>query len=449
MRPLVGLICLLGLVFPGVPARADTRSELTALLSTPRAGVTAVSVIDLDSGAVVMNHRAHELLKPASVLKIVTTAAALDALGPEYRFETSVFSEGTGAPHLYVEGGGDPALAIEELWLLARAVRRRGVTAVGDIVLDSSGFVTTRERTGQRAYSAGSSALPFNFNSLGIEIIGGQPGQPARVSPEIWELPVSLRGRIVTGAANAWSVDEDSGGGLSYRIAGTVRRGESATVYRSVPDPEAYFGGAFQAFLQSNGVTVRGRVRAGQIPPGATLLVRHRSKPLTDVLRDLNHYSNNFTAEQVLLALSAAGAEPRRRERGLERIAGFLRAIGVAEGEVRLEDASGLSHGNRISAAALNRVLVEMTRRDDLHPEFEISLAVAGRNGTLRGRRIGPGGVVRAKTGTINGVSSLAGYVTSGARRRFAFTIISNGVVKDQAVRLEDRIVEVLSRAGA
>jgi D-alanyl-D-alanine carboxypeptidase/D-alanyl-D-alanine-endopeptidase (penicillin-binding protein 4) len=217
-----------------------------------------------------------------------------------------------------------------------------------------------------------------------------------------------------------------------------------AEVYRSVTDPTAYFGAVFPQLLRSVGVSGKLLARRGAPPQNARPLTVARSKPLSQIVEDLNHFSNNFIAEQLLYALG--GPRPYDRERGLGVLTDYLLELGVAASEIRLEDASGLSHENRLTARALTRLLRANLESVEVHPEFEVSLSVAGRSGTLRKRDFGvPDGRVRAKTGTLDGVSSLAGYLTTKRGRRLAFAILLNSMRdKQAALRIEDDLVRLL-----
>jgi D-alanyl-D-alanine carboxypeptidase/D-alanyl-D-alanine-endopeptidase (penicillin-binding protein 4) len=180
-------------------------------------------------------------------------------------------------------------------------------------------------------------------------------------------------------------------------------------------------------------------------------MYEHASKPLVDIVRDLNHFSNNFIAEQLLLALGEVPGGGRDRQVGLDRLSRYLVDLGVPSEQVSLADASGLSHTNRLTPRSIVTVLRRMARSVEVGPEFEISLSVSGRNGTLRRRYFGGGEspTVRAKTGTLDGVSSLAGYLSGRSGKRYAFAIIGNDLAsKARALKLEERLVETLYEAG-
>ncbi len=450
------MVCVLGWVRAAPSHGADDPSSLAqriaALVDGEKGGKFGILVVDAVRGDTVFSRHAELPLKPASVLKIVTAAAALELLGPEFTFQTEFWGTHVipgGVETLTVVGGGDPALTTEEVWLAARELHKRGLRRIGKVVLDESRFVSLRPASGQRAYRAGSAGLAFNFNSLGLKICPTTLGQNAIVSADPWESGATITGTVRTSKGGELRVD-GKGSGLRFVVGGSVPPGDCFSVYRSVPDPAAYLGRTFVELLRSVGVQVIRGAAPGVRPTEGRLLYQHSSKPLVDVLRDLNHYSNNFIAEQVLLALGQLPGGQRDRQVGLDRLIGYLSERGVPGEQMSLADASGLSHTNRLTARAIVAVLQHMGQHAGVGPEFEISLSVSERNGTLRRRDFGGAeSMVRAKTGTLDGVSSLAGYLTSVSGRRYTFAIIGNELPsKASALRLEDRLVELLHEVG-
>lgn len=455
----VALLCagLWGLLIPAAlqgaePPQSGVAERLGALVRADQNGRSAVVVVDTSTGRTVFAHNPDLPLKPASVLKVATAAAALEYLGAEFTFRTQFWTENFvsgGVDTLTIVGGGDPDFTTEDAWLAAREIHKRGVRRIGRIQLDESQFISLQAPSGQRAYRAGSAGLPFNFNSIGFEVCPTVVGRNAVVSVDPWESGATLAGQIKTARGGRFTVDE-RGGWLRYQLGGSVSPGACVELYRAVDDPKMYLGRTFAELLRSVGVQVNRPPVEGRRGAGATLLYEHHSKPLVDIVRDLNHYSNNFIAEQIVLGLGMNVTGMRDRSAGLERIAAYLGRLGVPVEQVSLADGSGLSHANRLTARAVTTVLGAMHHDVAIGPEFEISLSVSGRSGTLRERRFGSDErVVRGKTGTLDGVSSLAGYVTTAAGRHLAFAVIVNEArSKDVARRFENKIVELLYEAG-
>ncbi|NLF26085.1 MAG: D-alanyl-D-alanine carboxypeptidase/D-alanyl-D-alanine-endopeptidase [Deltaproteobacteria bacterium] len=412
-----------------------------------------VAVIDIDSGRQIYGYNAETPLIPASVMKVLTTTVALKELGPDFRFETRVFYDVIRdgfASNLYVQGGGDPDLTTEKLWLIARAIKQRGVNRIGRLVLDGSRFTDTISRRGVRAYQSGTSALALNFNSFGFEVCPTVPGKNARTVVDPPEAGVVLSGRIATVKGNslAFQIDEAA---LqmppSYRLSGSIGAAKGCQViYRSVPDPQHYFGEVLRQLLKSLGVIVPDKAVFATLPPGAKRLWTHKSKALSLILEDLNHYSNNFTAEQITTVLGTSSKGTADHRLGLARMADYLKRSGFDPTEFYVADGSGLSRENRLSARIVTRILFEVHRDKNIQPEFEKSLSVAGRNGTLRKRDLGALGLrLRGKTGTLDGVSALSGYLFDVDKRKLAFAILQNRTVsRDRAFYLEARVVKEL-----
>ncbi|MFM1847880.1 MAG: hypothetical protein RL417_1354 [Pseudomonadota bacterium] len=450
----IGVLLGAAVIAPGrVAAEVPLEDRLRSIVTAEKGGTFGVVIVDLANGNGVYSQNPDLTLKPASVLKIVTAAAALELLGPEYTFRTEFWVNHPvpgGVETLTVVGGGDPDLTTEGGWLVARELHKRGIRRIGSIVLDESHFASLRPASGQRAYRAGSAGLSFNFNSIGFKICPTSPGKNAVVSVDPWESGATISGNVRTGKGGGLTVDQ-KGSGLRYVLGGFVPPGECVSVYRSVPDPAGYFGRTFVELLRGVGVQVLRGAAPGRKSAGARLMYEHASKPLVDIVRDLNHFSNNFIAEQLLLALGEVPGGGRDRQVGLDRLSRYLVNLGVPSEQVSLADASGLSHTNRLTPRAIVTVLRRMARSVEVGPEFEISLSVSGRNGTLRRRDFGGGEspTVRAKTGTLDGVSSLAGYLSGRSGKRYAFAIIGNGLAsKARALKLEERLVETLYEAG-
>ncbi len=445
-------VLLLGLAGPAGADAGDLTKELRQLLAKQKAASISVVISDLHSGQVLASESPRELLKPASVLKILTSATALDTLGPEYRFATELRYDkrsGSKISTLFIKGGADPSLTLESLWLLLRKVYKQGVRSIDSVVIDSAGFSVPRERVGQRAFETGSSPLALSFNSIGLDVCPGALGTGASVIPDPWEADVSVRGSIKTVAKGAgqFGIDEreSKSAHVDYTLSGTIGvNRDCETIYRSVRDPVHFFSTVFERMAQSLGISILRVPHVGSTPTTAPLLLTHYSKPLSLIVEDMNHFSTNFIAEQIVYALGYEN-QAFDRERGLKRLEAQAQTAGFSSGDFEIVDGSGLSHNNRLSAALIAAVLRRAALSPEFGVEFQKSLSVAGRNGTLKERHFDPGVVVRGKTGTLDGVSSLAGLVQAKSGREIAFAILQNGVAsKDKAVEFEDALVNAV-----
>lgn len=444
-------------------------------LTTDRLFKTAtvgLQVIDVATGEEVFAFEPDRPLSPASTMKVVTAAAALRHLGPAYTFTTPVLTDGrldgagTLKGNLYVQGSGDPHLVVEKLWKLIRDVKLAGVETIdGDLIFDEGFFDTDyalpgwdKPRDLQRgpSYFPSLGALSLNFNTVALVVGPGLPGGPGRVQLETPASDyVEVVNQVVTGSDRARrriavAREQISGGKLRFTVSGTVPAGAtSARYYRSVLDPTSHFAAAWAEMMRESGISLTGNIRRGTVPEGARVVAEHTSPPLTSILMDVNKYSNNFMAEQVLRTLGAeVKGAPGSTAKGLEVVREYLDALGVDPETYHLVNGSGLSRDLRLAPSVLTAVLVDMARDGQAGQEFASSLAIAGKDGTLMRRLTEEAGRMRGKTGTIDGVHCLTGYLDAGNGNRYAFAFLVNDLPgsADPARRAHDRFVrEVLA----
>jgi D-alanyl-D-alanine carboxypeptidase/D-alanyl-D-alanine-endopeptidase (penicillin-binding protein 4) len=386
---------------------------------------------------------------PASNQKILVACAALTLLGRDFQFDTRI-GVGEGGD-LVVIGDGDPNLSgrlfggdpTKVFRAMARDVAAKGVRSVRDLVLDASRFDAEYVHPEwpkdqlERWYCAPVAALVYNDSCWDVTVMPGTaPGAPSRISAEPSFLsPVVLnrcetvggRGNPVVHIGRAESGDFEVRGKITLASAGV-----SGNV--AVRDPVRFFGEAFRAALAAEGIAVEGQVREGKLPLAKELLA-YRSD-FAKTLDVMLVHSQNLYAECVFKRLgdgSFASAS--------DAVARALRSLEVPTAGLVARDGSGLSKENRVSARTMYGVLQAM--RDE--PLFVESLA-AGGEGTLRRRYRDLGERVRAKTGTIDGVSALSGYVTGRDGTRYVFTILANGASTARARKLQDLVVTSLAK---
>lgn len=440
-----------------------------------RSSRVGVDVVDVRTGESVFARGSTRGLVPASTAKVLTAAAALRALGPAHRFTTDVFADGpidgTGVLHgnLYVKGHGDPRMVIEVLWKLVYDLKLEGITRVeGDVVFDEGYFDTEYALTGWDkeldvregpSYFAPSSALSLNFNTVAVVVAPGpEPGKPARV---LLETPasgyVTVRSDATTSAVGTSRnleldriVADDH---MVFAVSGTVPADAGVKkYYRTVVDPTAYFMAAWTELETIHGIEVTGEHRRGTVPSTADLVHQHHSVPLTAILMDMNKYSNNFMAEQVLKAVGAETSDgPGSTAAGLDYVRGYLDTLGVERETYHLVNGSGLSRDATMPAALLTRVMVDMAHDEKVGHEFQTTLSIAGWDGTLNRRFEEDPARVRGKTGTINGVHCLTGYVTASDGNLYAFSFLVNELRggTGRARRLHDRFLRRMFNADA
>jgi D-alanyl-D-alanine carboxypeptidase/D-alanyl-D-alanine-endopeptidase (penicillin-binding protein 4) len=457
-------------------ARRDwLKGKLDDLFGAPWLAKSKVSVlvIESDTGRPLYARSDKTLLNAASNVKIVTSAAALALLGPEYRWRTTATVAGSaqGAPlpangelagDLFLRGFGDPTLNTEDLSSMVGDLAAMGLHKIhGGVVVDETFFDSAHvgpaydQKKESYASRAPSSAASLNANVVAVTIVPAlAAGGAARVVIEPASPYFTLGGRVVTSgegpAAPTVETSEDSGGRTRIVVSGRVRLGsEPRTFYRRVVQPPLYLGYTLKQLLERHGITVGKPVRVGAAPAqAARLLAAHESAPLGVVVHDLNKRSNNFAAEQVLRTLGAEiVGRPGTWDKGIEAVSRYLTGAGVRRGGYQMTNGSGLYDSNRFSAEQIVAVLRAAVRDFRISAEFMASLAVAGTDGTIA-HRMGSSlaeRYVRAKTGTLAGTSCLSGLAGSPGSVPLVFSFLMNDLANPtEARRTQDRAAELL-----
>ncbi len=438
-------------------ARRALQAELRRLLRTPpaRRGILGI-VIKRLSGPVLFARRSRRRFHPASCVKILTAAAALRRLGPDYRFDTVLLGDRKGdtlASPLYLWGQGDPSLTYEDLVHFAQALSQSGIRSLPKgIRVDDSFFSRRRFPPGygkpdDSGYAAPTGALSLEENRATVKV--SAPGCQVRVEVFPPSDYLVLRKGVRCGPRTRLDVSALRGRNRTLLVvSGTIRRDQGPfTFSRRIFHPSLFMGLTFARVLQKRGLAV-GPVRVvRRRPRGLAILLRHRSAPLSKLVTHMNHESDNFYAEQILRALGAkVFGPPGTTSKGLRVVAGLLARSGVPRGAYRITNGSGLFGATRLSPRQFVKVLEHLFTLPWLARALLESLPLAGRSGTLAGRPMGrASGRVRAKTGTLRGVSCLAGYVLDRAGRpQIAFAVMHNrfrGSVKPSR-RLQDAILD-------
>lgn len=429
-------------------SRSPLAARMEARLRDPalRASETGVEVLLLPQGRSLFSHNPHRLLRPASTIKILTGAASLALLGPEFTYHTDIIadapidSDGVLAGNLYVRGSGAPDLVGEAWWLMARRLAGLGLRRVsGDLVGDTSYFDTESRPPGwpppsaDSWYNAPVGALSCNFNVITLRItpaprIGSPPSVALEPSTSFFEV---VNRATTDRRSNSIEVRRRlENGRNTLTVSGSIRHGgKTVVVYRAVESPALYALHTFQEIASGEGIEIAGDLRLGTVPDGGHVLYRHPSKPLGELVRDMNKNSNNFMSEALLKTVAAERVGvPGTTENGVRMIGDFLSGIGLNPSANRIVDGSGLSRENRLSARFLAQVLAHIHRDFAIGPEMVASLSVGGTDGTLDARFANDDGMrrVRAKTGRIEGAITLAGYASNRDGSVIAFAILAN-----------------------
>jgi D-alanyl-D-alanine carboxypeptidase/D-alanyl-D-alanine-endopeptidase (penicillin-binding protein 4) len=420
----------------------------------PRGARVSLHVRDLDTGAVLFDHAGDERLNPASNTKVITAMAAVELLGPEYRFSTKVYLAGR---KLVLVGGGDPSLQPRDLWNLAEETAAAiDLDDVDTLVVDASMFSEASFGPGYDpdgpgdAYQAPSGALSLSFNTIEVVVRPAASGAPVDVEV----LPAGTAVRVMNAAMTARGELEidtrRTSEGTEVTLRGALPAGHAPVrVRRRVHDPATHTAATFAALLAARGDRGPLVLDRGAVPDDAVLIAEHRSQPLPQVLSSALRYSNNFTSEQVLRTLAHhATGSPGDFERGTALLQTYWSTIGGDPEALDLENGSGLSRRGRFTARGLVDLFSRIRRRGSAAEALLPVLAHAGGEGTLRSRNPGAGRRVRAKTGTLGGVSTLSGVVTSpDGERMLGFSILVNGTAPDRARPWQDAVVRSLLAA--
>jgi D-alanyl-D-alanine carboxypeptidase/D-alanyl-D-alanine-endopeptidase (penicillin-binding protein 4) len=446
----VALRFLAGLLFAGLVASAHA-ARLPAVFTAAlkEAGIpldrVAVVVQPLDAAEPVLSHNAQAAMNPASVMKLVTSYAALNRLGPGYTWTTDVWADGVLADgvlegDLIVKGYGDPGLTLERMWLLQRELRARGVRHVrGNLVLDTSHFdlpvIDPGAFDGEplELYNAPPGALVANFNATTLRLKPGE--REVLIVPDIALPGVALRSRLVLddrAGCNGWqdAIAPSMADGASrvLEMSGRYARGcGEQALSLSLFEPAATFDFVFRGLWAESGGTLSGATAAGRAPTSEPLL-KFVSEPLTTALIRLNKYSNNLMTRNLFLTLGAeACGAPATLEKSARAVRETLIAHGIPVNKLVLENGAGLSRIERVNAALLN-ALLRAAYRSPLFAEFESALPIAALDGTLKRRFNGSTvtGNAHLKTGTLRDASALAGYVLTAHGRRVGFVMLVN-----------------------
>ncbi|MDY0013908.1 MAG: D-alanyl-D-alanine carboxypeptidase/D-alanyl-D-alanine-endopeptidase [Rhodocyclaceae bacterium] len=458
--------CLLPLLAQAADSLPPPVAAALARSGVP-ASAAAVWVQALDAPRPRVAHNAERPQNPASVMKLLTAWAALENLGPQASWTTRVAADAVPSPqdrlagNLYLVGSGDPVLSQERLGRLLRQIRGMGVKTIGgDLILDPGIFPLPPfdpgafDGRGDRPYNAGPAGLILNFTALRITLVT-QPGSPRpwlMADPPLAGLSLENRVSQEPGPCEAWHrqlvarLEPKREGGQNLVVEGRWRTDCGRRDWNLSPlPPEAFNPALVEALWRELGGELEGRVRLGSTPPQAMTLLEDRSPPLAEVVRDMNKWSNNLIARQLLLTLGQGAAEPGEdlTTAGIRVVNDSLARTGIDTRGLIMENGAGLSRSARVRTTTVGQVLLAAWRSPFM-AEFMAALPVAGRDGTARRRLEGSpaAGYAHLKTGSLEGVVSMAGYVLDRQGRRHGVVMVVNHPNADASREAQDALVE-------
>jgi D-alanyl-D-alanine carboxypeptidase/D-alanyl-D-alanine-endopeptidase (penicillin-binding protein 4) len=405
---------------------------------------------------------------PASVMKLVTTYAAISRLGPNYVWNTSfllspdsqINEQGVLKGPLYLRAGGDPVLMLQDMWRLLRDLRLRGIREISDIVIDRSIFGEVNIDPGafdgasDRPYNASPDAFMVGFGAVRLVF---SPDPASRTWKSFIDPPVP--GVVVEGNVQ-WADGQCPGSpvvttdttsdGSTVRIRVSGRGAGSCgefDVFRLVFSQQEFGAKVLQSLWKELGGTMTGEVRTGSIPSNATAIASHQSPPLSEVIRLVNKRSNNVMTRVLLLTLGAeAGRRPATVAGSVQVAQDVLARQGLPMKGMVLDNGSGLSRNGVVSADSLAQML-QKAWMSPVMPEYVSSLAILGTDGTTRNRLRDPTtkSMAHLKTGGLRDVRSVAGYVWSSSGKRYIVVSMVNHERAHDARSFENALIAWLT----
>lgn len=431
-----------------------------------RAGIpqsyVSVYVQAVEASTPILNHNAEKSMNPASVMKVVTTYVALDLLTPAYRWKTEIYRDGNLSNgvldgNIYMKAYGDPSFKAQEFWRLLMSLQQFGIKEIkGDLIVDKSyfaknvGISKTFDSETWRAYNAEPSAFLVSGRNTSFKFVATDTGVNISQEFELDEIQIVNNMKLATGACGEWR----------SRFGYTVKQNSSGAVVTfngvfppdcgerylelSVLDDEKYAFFTFKKLWVQLGGKFKGVFKVKDTPIEAIKLLEQVSEPLGYVVRDINKWSNNLMARQLLLTIAAEKVGvPATEQKGEQAINTWLASKGLRFNELVVENGSGLSRIERISAAHLGQLLMNAYVSPAM-PELMASLPILALDGTIKKRLNDSPSAARAhlKTGSIEGVNAIAGYVLDANNHRHVLVMMVNHPKAAASKSAQDALIE-------
>ena len=451
---IIHLVWVILVLFTPVPAAAEAElpPELAAAIKDADFSSDGIGLFiqGVDNEKPLVALHADLFLNPASVIKLVTTAAALDMLGQGYRWSTEVMYTGniegnTLNGDLYFRGNGDPYLTPERFWRLLNRIYIVGIHRItGDVLIDNSYFEPGKvdyaafDQQPYRTYNVGPNAVLVGFQAtefhLDIDTTGTDPAVKITPFPQSPRLRIINQVKLVNGSCNAWkkrlSLETRNNAGMlevvfsgNYALACKQR-----TLYRRVSEAQDHYQHFFLPLWNQIGGSVDGKITQGIVPADAKRLLEESSISLAEAVRLVNKFSNNVMTRQILLSMGAQEfGPPGTTDKGIAAVNAWLVEHKLDHPDLQLDNGAGLSRDARISAGLLGELLLHVYKQAYM-PEFIAALPVSGYDGTMAHRFNDTPlvGHAHIKTGLLDFVQSMAGYVTTATGKRYVVVLLHN-----------------------
>lgn len=469
MRTIITTLTLV-VILKSVTVFADDLSKkiekVVAQSKVPKSDLSLmITVLDGQKSETIYELNASEKKIPASISKLATAAATLDQFPPGHKFKTilaidadKVDDEGTYSGDLYLRGGGDPSFVSENMWFLVNQFERsqikkiKGSVLVDDSLFDSVRFDESRqENRVDRAYDAPVGAMSFNWNSINIFVQPDSASKRPKVflDPDVGMFTIDNKAVQGDGEKSEIYVERK---GTQIVVSGVIgKKSKEFVAYKNVEDPSEWSGRNLKLFLKQRNIVVEGGVKQGVMPKTAKVVSEYESKPIEGILADMNKFSNNYVAEMLTKNISLNGDESGAiigsLKNGMAKINEYLARAKINKDQYYLINPSGLTRENKMSARAMTQLLESVHKDFRIFPEFLVSLPISGVDGTLKRRMKNEPAErwVRAKTGYLTNVVSLAGYAGRADGQVYQFAFIFNGTADEARIRnFFDKIMNTL-----
>ena len=447
-RPILGLLLFGSLVSLAIAEQTELPQPVRHILDIRKVPHDSLSVYvqDVDSGEVVLNWQDDVPRNPASTMKLLTTLVGLDTLGRNYRWTTDVFAlgeveDGHLDGDLLIRGGGDPFLVTERVWQMLRLVRQAGIHEIdGNLLIDDSYFEVPEHDPAEfdhqplRAYNVGPDALLMNFKVVRYWFEPDHDRNAVRVwvDPPLENLRVENRLALRRGYCGGYQrgITITANEAIDKMIfSGRFPTGcKSYAMDRTALSHNEFAYGLFTSVWRESGGVFRGGWMNAKAPEDAEPIVSFRSLPLAEIISRVNKNSNNVMARHILYTLSAEVLGPPGTESGGRKVVeNWLADTGIEFPTLTLDNGAGLSREARVSAREFG-ALLEFAWRKPYMPEYLASMAVSGLDGTLRRKfddeRLT--GQAHLKTGSLDHVAAIAGYLQARSGRRYSVVMLHN-----------------------
>jgi len=430
--------------------------QLINSINVSKKSKIGIQVVDLNDGETIFSINEAEPMSPASTMKLVTTRAALDLLGPNHRWVTAIYYDGEIRQgklfgNLYLLTAGDPTMSIEKLWRLLSRVKASGITSIdGDIIIDRSIYripshdPAAFDQRPTKTYNVGPDAFLVGENKIEITVDTNSDSStaPLFMFPNLRKLKLESKVKLLEGKCSRPSIEASLLGDV-ISVDGALPRDCGLQIFEvNLLSPKDFSGLVLRELWESDGSELSGTISEGLISRDSRFLTSFDSEPLAQAIRKINKESSNSLARLLYLALAPTKIYENSDQDSESAIRSWANKKNMHTDGLRLDNGSGLSRSERLSALFLSEVL-EDAWRDPFSSEFISSLAIPGVDGTLRNRLSQSAVSERAhlKTGLLNEVRSIAGYLNHPSGHTFSVVVIINGPHRNNRMETIDVII--------